>query len=90
MADIVDKISTDVLIVGGGPSGLSSAIHLANILNDKGHAGRILLVEKGESIGSHILSGAVIKPEVFEDLLPYIGIDDIPFDAEVTKDTTVF
>jgi electron-transferring-flavoprotein dehydrogenase len=83
-------VSTDVLIVGGGPSGLSTAIYLANVLNDKGHNGRILLVEKGESIGSHILSGAVIKPEVFEDLLPYIGTEDIPFDTEVVQDTTVF
>jgi len=70
MSDIVDKISTDVLIVGGGPSGLSAAIHLANILNDRGYDGRILLVEKGESIGSHILSGAVIKPEVFRSCFP--------------------
>ncbi len=85
-----NTVSTDVLIVGGGPAGLSTAIYLANVLNDKGHDGRILLVEKGESIGSHILSGAVIKPEVFEDLLPYIGTEDIPFDSEVVKDTTVF
>jgi len=85
-----NTVSTDVLIVGGGPAGLSTAIYLANVLNDKGHEGRILLVEKGESIGSHILSGAVIKPEVFEELLPYIGTEDIPFDSEVVKDTTVF
>ncbi len=85
-----NSVSADVLIVGGGPSGLSTAIYLANILNDKGHQGRILLVEKGESIGSHILSGAVIKPEVFEDLLPYVGTEDIPFDTKVVKDKTVF
>ncbi len=90
MAGVVDKISTDVLIVGGGPAGLSTAIQLANMLNERGQSGRILLVEKGESIGSHILSGAVIKTEVFEELLPYIGVDEIPFDSEVTKDTTVF
>ena len=85
-----NTVSTDVLIVGGGPSGLSTAIYLANVLKERGHDGRILLVEKGESIGSHILSGAVIKPEVFEDLLPYLGTDDIPFDTEVVKDTTIF
>jgi electron-transferring-flavoprotein dehydrogenase len=88
--NIKDTVSTDVLIVGGGPSGLSTAIYLANVLNDRGFDGRILLVEKGEEIGSHILSGAVIKPEVFEDLLPYLGTDDIPFDTEVVKDTTIF
>ncbi len=90
MAGVVDKISTDVLIVGGGPSGLATAIQLANMLNERGQDGRILLVEKGESIGSHILSGAVIKTEVFEELLPYVGVENIPFDSEVTKDTTVF
>ena len=90
MSDVVDIISTDVLIIGGGPSGLSTAIHLANLLNEKGEDKRILLVEKGESIGSHILSGAVIKPEVFKDLLPYVGVEDIPFDSTVTKDSTVF
>ncbi|MCH9813825.1 MAG: electron transfer flavoprotein-ubiquinone oxidoreductase [Epsilonproteobacteria bacterium] len=88
--DSKNSVSTDVLIVGAGPSGLSTAIYLANVLADKGHNGRILLVEKGESIGSHILSGAVIRPEVFEELLPYVGIEDIPFDTEVVKDTTVF
>ncbi len=90
MMDSQNIVATDVLIVGGGPSGLSTAIYLANVLSSKEHSGRILLVEKGESIGSHILSGAVIKPEVFEDLLPYFGTDDIPFNTKVVKDTTVF
>ncbi len=88
--DNTNTVSTDVLIVGGGPAGLSTAIYLANVLNEKGQSARILLVDKGESIGSHILSGAVIKPEVFEDLLPYTGVEDIPFDCEVLEDTTVF
>ncbi len=88
--DNANTVSTDVLIVGGGPAGLSTAIYLANVLSEKGQSARILLVEKGESIGSHILSGAVIKPEVFEDLLPYTGVEDIPFDSDVVQDTTVF
>jgi electron-transferring-flavoprotein dehydrogenase len=85
-----DIISTDVLIVGGGPAGLATAIHLANILNERELDKRVLLVEKGEAIGSHILSGAVIKPDVFKDLLPYIGTDDIPFDTDVKRDSTIF
>jgi len=41
----VDTVSTDVLIIGGGPSGLASAIHLADTLKLKGLNHRILLVE---------------------------------------------
>jgi len=62
-------ISSDVLIVGGGPAGLSTAIALADKLKQKGEEKRIMLIEKGNSIGSHILSGAVIRPQVFRELL---------------------
>ena len=65
-----DTVSTDVLIIGGGPSGLATAIHLADTFKQNGQSHRILLIEKGSSIGSHIMSGAVIKPEVFKELLP--------------------
>jgi electron-transferring-flavoprotein dehydrogenase len=86
----IDVVSTDVLIIGGGPSGLATAIHLADILKQKGLNHRILLIEKGSSIGSHILSGAVIKPDVFKELLPDVDISEIPFNAKVTKDSTVW
>jgi electron-transferring-flavoprotein dehydrogenase len=84
-----DTISTDVLIIGGGPSGLATSIHLADILKQKGVNKRILLIEKGRAIGSHILSGAVIKPSVFKELLPGVDLSEIPFNAKVTKDKTV-
>jgi electron-transferring-flavoprotein dehydrogenase len=85
----IDSISTDVLIIGGGPSGLATAIHLADKLKEKGLSRRILLIEKGSSIGSHILSGAVLKPAVFKELLPGVEISEIPFNAKVTKDKTI-
>jgi electron-transferring-flavoprotein dehydrogenase len=85
----VDTIKTDVLIIGGGPSGLAAAIHLADRLKEKGRSDRILLIEKGSSIGSHILSGAVIKPGVFKELLPGVNLSEIPFNAKVNKDKTV-
>jgi len=85
----VDTVSTDVLIIGGGPSGLAAAIHLADTLKQKGQNKRILLIDKGSSIGAHILSGAVIKPAVFKELLPEVDISEIPFNAKVTKDKTV-
>jgi len=86
----IDTISTDVLIIGGGSSGLATAIHLADLFKQKKLNNRILLVEKGSSIGSHILSGAVIKPAVFKELLPEVDIADIPFNAKVVKDKTIF
>ena len=85
-----DTVSTDVLIIGGGPSGLAASIHLADILKQRGQSGRILLVEKGSSIGSHILSGAVIKPSVFKELLPEADFSEIPFNTKVIKDHTIF
>jgi len=86
----IDIVQTDVLIIGGGPAGLSTAIHLADTLKQKGLEYRILLIEKGSSIGSHILSGAVIKPDVFKSLLPGVDFSEIPFNAKVTKDSTVW
>lgn len=86
----MDVVSTDVLIIGGGPSGLATAIHLADTLKQQGLTHRILLIEKGSSIGNHILSGAVIKPDVFKELLPDVDISEIPFNAKVTKDSTVW
>jgi electron-transferring-flavoprotein dehydrogenase len=85
----VDTVSTDVLIIGGGPSGLATAIHLADTLKKNGQSQRIMLIEKGSSIGAHILSGAVIKADVFKELLPDVEFSEIPFNAKVTRDHTV-
>jgi len=84
-----DTVSTDILIIGGGPSGLATSIHLADILKQKGLNHRILLIEKGSSVGSHILSGAVIKADVFKELLPEVDFSEIPLNAKVTTDKTV-
>jgi electron-transferring-flavoprotein dehydrogenase len=84
-----DIISTDVLIVGGGPAGLATAIELANLFKQKGETKKVMLIEKGNSIGSHILSGAVIRPMVFKDLLTQAEFDKIPFDSKVSTDITV-
>ncbi|MEA2017843.1 MAG: electron-transfer flavoprotein:ubiquinone oxidoreductase [Campylobacterota bacterium] len=86
--DNQNMISTDVLIVGGGPSGLATAIHLADKLKEKGENKKITLIEKGEQIGSHILSGAVIKPQAFKELLTQDEFNEIPFDSKVTVDQT--
>lgn len=85
-----DTVSTDILIIGGGPSGLAASIHAADISRQKGQNLRILLLEKGRAIGSHIISGAVIKPAVFKELLPGVDFSEIPFDSMVTKERTVW
>jgi len=87
--DNANTVTTDILIIGGGPSGLAASIHLADILKQNNIKRRILLVEKGSSIGSHVLSGAVIKADVFKSLLPDVDFNEIPFNAKVTSDTTV-
>ncbi|TET88279.1 MAG: electron transfer flavoprotein-ubiquinone oxidoreductase [Sulfurovum sp.] len=89
--DSTDTVSTDVLIVGGGPSGLAAAIHLADSLKKRGiDDKRIMLIEKGNAIGSHNLSGAVIDPKIFKTFLPDVDISEIPLDSEVTVDKTMF
>jgi len=82
-----NTVSTDILIIGGGPSGLATAIRLADLLKQKGLERRILLIEKGNTIGSHIISGALICPQVFKELLPDVDFNEIPFNAKVSKDT---
>jgi len=84
-----DTISTDILIIGGGPGGLATSIHLADILKERGRSEKILLIDKGRTIGSHILSGAVLKPAVFFELLPEMDFQDIPTTAKVISDKTI-
>ena len=83
-------VKTDVLIIGGGASGLAAAIKLADLLKENGLQKEILLVDKGANIGSHILSGAVLKPQVFSELLPDVSYDEIPFDCKVAQDGMYF
>ena len=84
--NVTNTVSTDILIIGGGPAGLATAIRLSDLLKQKGLERRILVIEKGSSIGSHILSGAIICPKVFKELLPEVDFSEIPFNAKVSKD----
>ena len=83
-------VETDILIVGGGVAGLATGIHLADLTAGAEKKPSILVLEKGSSIGSHTLSGAVIDPSTLKELLPEVDPKDFPFESPVKKEGVYF
>ena len=81
-----DVMKYDVLIVGGGPAGLSAAIKIKQIATRENKEISVCLVEKGPEVGSHILSGAVIDPVALSELIPDWKEKGAPLNTIVTKD----
>ncbi|XP_001603617.1 electron transfer flavoprotein-ubiquinone oxidoreductase, mitochondrial [Nasonia vitripennis] len=81
---------TDILIVGGGPAGMSAAIQARKLAEQHGKELRVTLVEKSATIGGHILSGACIDPIALKELFPNWEELGAPLHTPVTADKFAF
>jgi electron-transferring-flavoprotein dehydrogenase len=80
----------DVVIVGGGPAGLSAAIKIKQLAADKGQEVSVVVLEKGGELGAHILSGAVMDPKALTELIPDWKEKGAPLNTEVSEDRVLF
>ena len=94
-----EQLEMDVIFVGAGPANLAAALHLTNIIkehNEQVEKGRIKgekieeleigIIEKGASVGAHILSGAVMDPIALRELMPDFLEQGCPVDSTVESD----
>ena len=85
-----ESMEFDLVVVGGGPGGLATAIRFAQMAADADAEFTVCLVEKSSEIGAHILSGAVIEPRALNELLPDWQKMGAPLNNPVTEDALYY
>jgi electron-transferring-flavoprotein dehydrogenase len=80
----------DVVVVGAGPSGLSTAIRLKQLAAEHDHEVSVCVLEKGSEVGAHILSGAVLEPRALNELFPDWQARNAPLNTPVREDRFLY